>query len=163
MKFRELTEDEKKILEGLSREYLADLGQALKGKALVVSHNGRREVFMTNKEALRVLHGMQVEPYFLGLYLGEIRGQRFILGLEGGTIITPFSRKRITVDDKVEQLVLYGRDVFINSIHRFDARLKEGDKCLIINREGEFLAIGRVRGRIVKNLLDKGWYLRKGE
>lgn len=163
MKFRELSEGEKKILEGLNKEYLADLDQALRGKALVVSHDGRREVFTTNKETLRVLRKMRVEPYFLGLYLGEIKGQRFILGLEGGTLITPSSKKRITVDDRVEQLVLYGRDVFINSVHKSDLRLKEGDKCLVLNREGEFLAIGRVRGRIVRNLLDKGWYLRKGE
>jgi ribosome biogenesis protein Nip4 len=163
MKFRELSKDERRILWSLEREYLANVGRALKDKALLVSCNGRREVFITNKETLRVLRRLRVEPYFLGLYLGEIRSGRFFLGLEGGTLLAPGCRKRIIVDSKVEQLVLYGRDVFINSIHEAGSELKEGDKCLILNRGGEFLAIGRVERGIVKNLLDKGWYLRKGE
>ncbi len=161
MKFKELGHEEKEILTGLEA-YGLEPWEVLREKVLLVSHNGRREVFASNKDVAGVLHRMKHEPYFAGLYLGEIKKGKFLLGLEGGTLLARHADKTITVDDKVEQLVLYGRDVFINSILKYGYPLKHGDKCLILNREGEFLAVGRFRDDIVENLLDKGWYLRKG-
>lgn len=161
MRFEELSPEELRVLEGL-KEYGLDPWEVLQDRVLLAAHNGRKEVFALNKEALDVLLRMKHEPYFAGLYLGEIKGGEFHLGLEGGALLAGHASKTITVDDKVEQLVLYGRDVFINSILKYGHPLEQGDKCLILNRNGEFLAVGRLRGNIVENLLDKGWYLRKG-
>lgn len=162
MRFEELSSDGKRVLDKLRSEYGADPWEVLKDKVLFVSKNGRREVFASNKEVLGVLRRMKHEAYFVGLYLGEIKGRRFLLGLEGGSLLSKGAAKAITVDDKVEQLVLYGRDVFINSILKYRKPFEHG-KCLILNRKDEFLGIGRIKGNIIENLLDKGWYLRKGE
>jgi len=162
MRFEELSPEERMVLEEL-KEYGFDPWTALHNRVLLAAHNGRREIFTLNNKALDVLLRMKHESYFAGLYLGEIKGDKFHLGLEGGTLLSKYASKTITVDDKVEQLVLYGRDVFINSILKYGHPLKQGDKCLILNKNSEFLAIGRLRGNIIENLLDKGWYLRKGE
>ncbi len=162
MRFKELSPEERRVLEGL-KEYGVDPGTVLHDRVLLAAHNGRKEIFASNKKALHMLSRMKHEPYFAGLYLGEIKGGKFHLGLEGGTLLSRQASKTITVDDNVEKLVLYGRDVFINSILKYGHPLKQGDKCLILNKNGEFLAIGRLRGNIIENLLDKGWYLRKGE
>lgn len=163
MRFRELSREERRILWRVEEEYRTDLTRVLKDKALVVSCDGRREVFMVPRETLEVLGKLGVEPYFLGLYLGEIKKDRFFLSLEGGMLLARGCGKKVVVDQRVEQLVLYGRDIFINSVQEATPGLKEGDKCLILNEKGEFLAVGRVERRIIKNLLDRGWYLRKGE
>jgi 60S ribosome subunit biogenesis protein NIP7 len=163
MRFRKLSKGGKKVLRSAGEDLLADTERLLKNRVLVVSIGGRKEVFAANRETYEVLQRLEVDPYFVGLYLGEIKNGRFLLGLEGGGLLAASCRKRIKVDEAVEQLVLYGRDVFINSIHEAYPGMRKGDRCLILNRRGEFLAVGRVEGKIIKNLLDRGWYLRKGE
>jgi 60S ribosome subunit biogenesis protein NIP7 len=163
MKFRCPTRGERRLIMRAGREFGGDFEAVLDGKILLVSVGGRREVFVTNPSTYEVLERLKVNPYFTGLYIGEIRDGRFNLGLEGGYLLAPSSNRRIIVDDSVEQLVLYGRDVFINSIREAYPGMKKGQRCLILNRRGEFLAVGKVEGKIIKNLLDRGWYLRKGE
>lgn len=43
--------------------------------------------------------------------------------------------------------------------------LKVGDRVLIVNERDERVGIGKVRkGEVfIENLVDRGWYLRKGE
>ncbi len=163
MKFRGPTARERKIILRAGREFGGDFERVLEDRVLLVAVGGRREVFLTNPSTFGVLEKLKVNPYFTGLYIGEIRNEKFALGLEGGYLLAPSSRKRIVVGDSVEQLVLYGRDVFINSIREAYPGMKKGDRCLILNRRGEFLAVGKVEGKIIKNLIDRGWYLRKGE
>lgn len=163
MRFRAVSRRERKVILRAGREFGGDFEKVLQDRVSVVSLGERREVFITNKDTYEVLEKIKVNPYFLGLYLGEIRDKKFLLGLEGGSLLAPDSTRKVAVDDAVEQLVLYGRDVFINSIREAYPGMKKGDRCLIVNRRGEFLAVGRVEGKIIKNLLDRGWYLRKGE
>ena len=59
---------------------------------------------------------MSKEPYCLGLLIGEIKHKKFELGLEGTTLIVSMAKKKATVDEKTEQLVLYGKDVFFKSV-----------------------------------------------
>ena len=60
---------------------------------------------------------------------------------------------------KGEVLFLYGRDIFLSSV----LELKGGGRLAIFNRDREFLGIGSYGGGdIIKNVIDKGWYLREG-
>ena len=162
MKLNDLNSKDLEILKGIT-EYGVELSLILKDNILMASDHNRKEIFILKKETREVLSKIKHQPYFAGLFIGEIKREKFYLSLEGGSLITPYSNKLIKINDKAEQLVLYGRDVFINSILKYGHPLKQGDKCLILNKNSEFLAIGRLRGNIIENLLDKGWYLRKGE
>lgn len=166
MRFRKTSRGETKVVLRAGKEFGGDfkeIKEIFRDKVMVVSIGGRKEVFITTSTVYDVLEKMKMNPYFLGLYIGELKGKRFLLGLEGGSLLAPISTKKVIVGEAVEQLVLYGRDVFINSIHEAYPGMKKGDRCLILNRRGEFLAVGRVEEKIIKNLLDRGWYLRKGE
>ncbi|MEE8168332.1 MAG: NIP7 N-terminal domain-related protein [Candidatus Hydrothermarchaeales archaeon] len=162
MKFKRLEKKEFDALKKLKHEFGVDLEKILDDKVLFVALDGRKEVFATNKQASEALEKLKRDPYSIGLYLGEIRGGRFILSLEGASVIARYTDKKVIVSRKAEQLVLYGRDVFSKSAVNFET-LAEGERCLIVNDRDELLGIGRVEKGMVKNLMDRGWYLRKGE
>jgi ribosome biogenesis protein Nip4 len=164
MKFRSLYPDEREIVRKVSKDYGLNVDTALKGKKLMTVTGGRREVFITNRQTAKLAEKIKKEPYTIGLFIGEIKRRRFDLGLEGATLIAPLAKKKVMVDEKAEQLVLYGRDVLSKSVIK-GKELKAGDKCLIVNHHGEAIALGRVKKDkiFVENLKDRGWYLRKGE
>jgi|TARA_B100001971_G_C18148745_1_gene514604 60S ribosome subunit biogenesis protein NIP7 len=163
MKLKDLNSKDLEILKGIT-EYGVELSLILKDNILMASDHNRKEIFILKKETREVLCKIKHQPYFAGLFIGEIKREKFYLSLEGGSLITPYSNKLIKINDKAEQLVLYGRDVFINSILKYKKNsLIKGSKYLIVNKKNEFLAIGKFDGKIIKNLHDKGWYLRKGQ
>ena len=122
-------------------------------------------VSIAPRKVIETLKRMKHEPYSAGLAIGELRRGGFKLGLEGAYIIAGRAKKYIKVNEKGEQLVLYGRDVFVNSVVE-QGDIEKGEPCLILNTRGEALAIGRAvmeKDIFVENLQDRGMYLRKGE
>jgi len=150
LKFRKITKDE---IEKIQKELSIP-----KRKIMLIGEARRREVFITTKKVYNILEKIKIMPYTAGVIIGEFRGDKFLPGLEGAKFA---KYKKIYVNDKAEQLVLYGRDVFPNSIIKGD-KLKPKEKCIIANKRGEILAIGKVEKDKVTNLIDRGWYLRKG-
>ena len=67
------------------------------------------------------------------------------------------TKNKIKVNKKGENLFLYGRDVFEENIIKGDP--KKGKK-LVLNRENECLGIGFWNGKILKNIKDRGMFLR---
>jgi len=150
LKFRKITKGEaEKVKEELSIP---------KSKVILIGEAERREVFITTKEVYKTLKKINKEPYTVGVIIGEFRRNKFFPNLEGAKFA---KYKKIYVNDKAEQLVLYGRDVFPNSIIKGE-KLKPKEKCIIVNKKGEILAIGKVEKDKIKNIIDRGWYLRKG-
>jgi len=155
---RKVNEEE---LEGIRQGFLrfgVELPEAFKGKELFVS---RQEVFLVAPQAAEILDTLA--PYCAGLSIGRFRGQKFLLGLEGAYLISREAKNKVVVDPRGEQLSLYGRDIFINSVLKYPP-LASGQECLIVNQNEEPLALGAFKGGrvFVKNLKDRGWYLRKG-
>lgn len=163
MRLRRISREELQIIRGLNQDFGADVEKALSGKTILIARE-RKEVFAVNRMTLKVLRRIKKEPYFAGLHIGEIKRNRFTLALEGASLLAPHAKKKVYVSDEAEQLILYGRDVFQKSILRFERSLKRGDSCLILNKRGEALAIGKFKsdGILVENVIDKGWYLREG-
>ncbi len=158
MKFRKIKKEELEIIEKTLKEDF-DVDESffsfLKRKAIIVS-SGRKEVFITNRKVYNVLRKIG-EVYIAGLYIGEIKRKKFIPSLELAYILKKYTKKKIYVNDKSEQLFLYGRDVFKEGIIK--GRVK--GKCLVLNRFGDVLGIGDSNNNIVKNIADRGLYLRK--
>lgn len=163
---REINRQELQTLRELRRELGPDMDRALKGRKVLVAQGGRREVFLASRRACRTLAAMGREPYFAGLYIGEVRKGNFVLGLEGAALIGREAR-RVYVSDEAEQLVLYGRDVFSKSVTKAVGEPRQGDRCLIVNSRSEVIGIGRFKGPreevSIENVLDRGWYLRRGK
>lgn len=96
--------------------------------------------------------------FSVGNVFGEIK-RKFRLSLEGFTLISPnIINNYAIVNEKAEALFLYGRDIFKESI----IEVKGFGRIAVFNKNREFLGIGLFDGKIIKNIKDKGWYLREG-
>jgi ribosome biogenesis protein Nip4 len=103
-----------------------------------------------------------------GLYLGRIRGSRFVPSLALIDILSRHTEKKVFVNTKTAWLFLCGRDVFRTGIKRFNPPMKKGDLVFVQNLHDENLGLGKVQGSLtfgseiaVKNVMDKGDYLRR--
>lgn len=162
LKFKRIVRKDYQAVVDAWLEFGIDLGAVLKDKVVLAAFGGRREIFITGKGTYKILDAMKKNPYFAGLFIGETKNGRFIPSLEGATLMAPHTKKKIVVNKKAEQLVLYGRDVLLKSVLDSPGGLSSGDTYLIVNERDELLGIGRIENDVIKNLMDRGWYLRKG-
>ena len=178
IKFREPTAEEtSKIQESLHRWIGKDIfGKIFSGKVLVIGEGKIKEVFLVPMEVYNVFRKVKDirMPYYLGLFFGEINGE-FKISLEGLWLISKYSREKgVVVSDKGEQLFLYGQDILEESVIKIGSLVQTGSKVVVFNRFYEPLGLGvlvrypsrhvkKVGHVVVKNILDRGWYLRRGK
>ena len=67
------------------------------------------------------------------------------------------TKNKVIINEKGENLFLYGRDIFRKNIIRGD--MKKGKK-IVLNSKNECLGIGFWDGKILKNVKDRGMFLR---
>jgi ribosome biogenesis protein Nip4 len=178
IEFRTMSADQKELVLSKIDEVLGKgVGQSITIDMEIVIATGKRaEVFLVPQMVLEVFTETQGKrnPYCLGIYIGDLVHGEFLLGIEGATLCSPYTTRKVKVSDKGEQTVLYGRDIRRSQIRGFPPIIRKGEKVLVINALDETIAIGKalVDGEefsvlpkenvAVKNILDRGWYLRKG-
>ncbi|HEY1247606.1 MAG TPA: PUA domain-containing protein [Nitrososphaera sp.] len=115
-----------------------------------------------------------LEPYHVGLVIGHLKKQ-FMPSLAGADLFARHARENnkfyIVVNEKAENLVLYGRDVMGDSIINASESLCQNELVILLNTKFEAIAIGRTRysgkllfekGKVtISNITDAGYYLRK--
>jgi predicted RNA-binding protein (TIGR00451 family) len=147
------------------------------GELWIILATGKRvELFLVSDKLVDIFKKTQGKrnPYCLGIYFGDLLNDELLLSIEGATLCSPYTDRKVKVSHKGEQAVLYGRDVQRSSIEDFPSSIRRGQKVIIVNRLSEVLALGKalINGKefhdahkdssVVKNILDRGWYLRKG-
>ena len=144
---------------------------------LVIAEGKWKEVFIVSEHVLEVFELIRKirNPYFLGLHLGDIKKRSFRISLEGITLISEYSEKKTVLTQSGEKKVLYGRDLNIADVRIVPKGIRKGDLSILINKEEEALALGKYlfkgdemqkldnKQKVIKNIVDKGWYLRKGK
>ncbi|MCK5047574.1 MAG: hypothetical protein KAS22_13395, partial [Candidatus Heimdallarchaeota archaeon] len=111
-----------------------------------------------------------------GLGIGEIKKNDLLLTLSGGYFVSPYTDKKVIINPDSEQLFLYKRDIHCKSIISIKQGLSRNDKVLVTNTSNDYLGLGKILLSIsdfndpkkedevaIKNLIDLGWYLRKGK
>lgn len=143
----------------------------------VIGDGNWKEVFITNKiTSTFVTNKKGISPYSIGLGIGEIKKNELLLTLSGGYFISPHTDKRAIINPEAEQLFLYMRDIYCKSIISIKEGLSKGDKVLVANISTDYLGLGKILLPIsdfgdpkkknevaLKNIIDLGWYLRKGK
>ncbi len=117
------------------------------------------EVFLVEPSASAEALGRP--PFLAGVHSLRLCGDRTerLMGLLSA-LWGRIDRGYIVVDGRAEALFLYGRDVFARSVLR-----QSPSRCgvyAVLNSRGEPLGWAERRGRVYRNLLDAGWYLRSG-
>jgi predicted RNA-binding protein (TIGR00451 family) len=146
-----------------------------KDKVLILEKNDTKKVMvcLVNSKIEELMMAVKVDPYSLGLVIGELRKQ-FIPSMAGADLFARYGKRNkfyIVVNEKAEKLVLYGRDIMGESIVEASDTLAENDLVILLNTSFEAVAIGRTRfsgsslfqkGRAtVTTFTDAGYYLRE--
>jgi ribosome biogenesis protein Nip4 len=155
--------------EGVASNTIAKLG-------IILATGKRIELFLVTNELINVFRKVQGKrnPYCLGVYFGDLLKNELLLSIEGATLCSPYTNQKVSVSDNGEQAVLYGRDIQRSSIRNFPPSILRNQKVIVTNELGEVLALGDAivdgeefdnapeKSVIIKNIIDRGWYLRKG-
>ncbi|NVM16575.1 MAG: hypothetical protein HWN80_02585 [Candidatus Lokiarchaeota archaeon] len=112
-----------------------------------------------------------------GIYFGFIKKGIFHLSLEGVEFLRDHkilpNSINITINAKGEKSVLYGNDIVKSFTINIPTELKRNDLLAIFNQKNEIIALARaeidyssfdnlkLNQKIARNLVDKGYYLRK--
>ncbi len=136
------------------------------GYALLVHELSYREVYVfSDPMVLRVAEQLSARRnvYFAGIFAGSFRSGRFRLGLDLAEHLYRLGRLSsiVKVDYEGEQRFLYGRDLEGLTLPE---KLPHSGVVVVVNEVGDVLGLGRYDERSTRlvNLVDKGWYLRRG-
>lgn len=144
----------------------------------VIAEGPRIEAYLAPQEVASSLERLLKTrmPYSIGLFAGAVENGELQVSLELASSLTRLlpKRKIVLLRDEAEQPVLYGRDVLAGSIQYIERTVNKRELIILENTAGEILALGQLllateeleraapKQRVIRNLIDKGWYLRKG-
>jgi ribosome biogenesis protein Nip4 len=179
IEYREPTKTEIEIIRNsllywVDKEKLAQINET---HHFIIGEGNWKEVFITNSATMAiVMNRKNITPYSTGLGIGEIKKNDLLLSLSGGYFISEYSNKKAIISPESEQLFLYMRDIHCKSIISINEELSIEDKVLIANSYNDYLGLGKIVIPIsdfkktdnedeiaIKNIIDLGWYLRKGK
>jgi 60S ribosome subunit biogenesis protein NIP7 len=132
----------------------------MKSQKLVINYDRvvkKREVLVSTDALLDTLSKVTLQPDGLGLAIGQIRNKKFIPSLSGAEIIAKHSRRfpYVMINEIAEALVLYGRDIFGDSVMEVSKGLDQNQTAIILNQNRESIGIGQTRFS-EENLFKKG-------
>jgi ribosome biogenesis protein Nip4 len=145
-----------------------------KHKPLIIQEVGTKKkiVCLVTGDIEKAIQVME-DPYSAGLAIGELKKQ-FIPSIAGADLFARYGERNkyyITVGEKAENLVVYGRDIMGESIEDASDALDENELVIVLNTAFEAIAVGRTRfagrslfqkGRVtVSTIADAGYYLRE--
>lgn len=152
-RMRTINSEERIIIESFLMQLQVDC-KVLDGVLVAI---GKR-IYLVKKEVLKAAREMEkkgVTPYCLGVEIGTIH-EEFEPSVELAGLISGYTNVKTVISEEGEKLFSYGRDVFVGNIVKGE---KEGMR-IVMNERGEVLGLGRFDGDMLRNVVDKGFYLR---
>jgi ribosome biogenesis protein Nip4 len=149
-----------------------EVTQFLEGKHLLVGRGRRLEVYLLSRTLLKLYQKISshYHPYFVGLYLGDIKNEIFEPSLHILQHLTAKVKEEavVKVTTEGEQRFLYGHNLFPKHLHESSSVTQTEERTIITNQHGEGLGYcvimrKRTQTPILKNRKDLGWYLRRGQ
>ncbi|MBU1201754.1 MAG: hypothetical protein KJ583_00960 [Nanoarchaeota archaeon] len=120
-----------------------------------------RKYFLIDEEQRLLSEKINRDLFSIGIFLGEKKND-FKPTPALIDVISEISQKKVFISQKAEWLFLCGRDVFEDSITK---KYSDEKIVLVQNEKDENLGYGvfikKGKEKILKNLLDKGFYLRR--
>lgn len=121
--------------------------------------------YLVSDELLAAKEKINLTPKSIGVYLGEEKNKKFNASLALIDQLSKDSDRKVYITKKAEWLFLCGRDLFGESIKK--AQYSDPGFVLIQNMNDENLGLGEIvkpltsKGIVIKNIIDKGDYLRR--
>ncbi|MBU7009335.1 MAG: hypothetical protein HXS46_01490 [Theionarchaea archaeon] len=154
MKMKLVTNKERNVIQEYLLQFKVDINQ-LEGKLVRIG----RKVFLVDEKvfemAVEIEKEMKAAPYALGVEMGTL-SRGFEPSIELADVISELTDVKTVITGEGEKLFSYGRDVFVQNI----VKGKVKGERIVVNEENEVLGIGFFDGEMLKNVIDKGFYLR---
>ncbi|WXG45453.1 MAG: hypothetical protein WED05_01840 [Candidatus Atabeyarchaeum deiterrae] len=179
IEFRIATAEEKRtIMKRIDDLFGKDVASKTIGSMEVIMANGKRvELFLVPQKVLSIFKKTEGKhnPYCLGVYVGDLVNNEFLPSIEGATLISPHTNRKMRVSMKGEQTILYGRDVKRSFVKEAPYDAHKGERVVITNVLDETIALGKMsidrskfngvskQTLVAENIIDRGWYLREGK
>ena len=170
--YRKTSLEERTVLRRAFSKW--DVFEYFKDKVIYVRTNnvGRKQIFFLSSEIVMTdKQPTDNQPQYAGLLIGEL-GKQFSPSIQMSQIIAKKGKNfpSIKVNSKGETMVVYGRDVFVDSIIEHNTH-RENEVVIILNQHNEAIGIGRTRSKsncitnkckiAVTTIADIGQYLRE--
>lgn len=171
-----------KLLDGSKKEglikYLNYFDESIFHKItnthkIVITEGNKTEYYLVSNQIFKTYKKLKEisNPYCVGIYFGRIKNGQFAISLRGIQIINEFTNKKIQLNEIGELKFIYGKNINDKYIQKIYSDFKIEDLIIIVNYLGETLGLGKAitpvkqnsnKNIMIKNMLDLGWYLRKG-
>ncbi|MFH1770483.1 MAG: hypothetical protein ABH828_02910 [archaeon] len=115
-----------------------------------------KKYFLVSADQKKLSKDIGRKPFSAGIFLGEQK-RNFQASPALVDMIAKLSDRKAFINKEAEWLFLCGRDVFEKNIVKKNV---ENGIVLVQNEEDENLGFGKLSSSGVKNILDKGEYLR---
>jgi ribosome biogenesis protein Nip4 len=165
-------EEEQHIREGLA-SYIPEkaVNQLLLERQLVIGKGRRYEVFLLSPVLWHLYQQAQPQnPYFIGLFLGELKTGTLQPSLHVLHRLADAVKPsvKVSASSKGEQKFVYGHSLEAQEFTQEVTGADEPKQVLVVNQRGEGLGYGQIikaptGEQLLKNQLDLGWYLRRGQ
>ncbi len=157
----------------LSHDLPSDVINELLNNNLLVNSEVPARVVSVSDDVMHVFNNIKsrgIQPLFLGLSVLDTKD--FIkarLSLPFASLVSSLSVNKVIVNKKAEQLFLYGRDVWSESIISVEGVIHKGGIVFVFNQQHLFIGIafalsdkllGKARQVVLRNIADIGLFLR---
>ncbi len=173
--FKQLTKDETNQVETTINQILDSDAMTiiLKRKMLIKIKGDRNDVYLVLKEDISLFERLSSklpEKSFsiehARIKLGFFIHEKFLIGIESLTLLSPLTRKRISLDTKNTQKFIYGKDIVINtiSLQKQIEHLEENTTIMVFSDNNIPLGYAKIfskeKNAWLQNLVDIGIFLR---
>lgn len=178
IEYRAVTSEEYKIIKTqVTKSFnIKEFETIITPSEMIIGIGNWKEVFLVSNQLIGIFHEFKDyrNPYFIGIHFGDINRDKFRISLEGISLISEYVEEKTILNDSGEKKVIYGRDLSKQDIHYIPTHIQKDELSILINEKKEVLALGKYlfkkeeiellnnTQKIIKNIIDIGWYLRKG-
>jgi ribosome biogenesis protein Nip4 len=122
-------------------------------------YSTNRSYFLLNQEVLNLPLRNSAKPEYIGTFLGRDTNKGFIPSFLLLEMLREHAKK-IVINEKSAWLFLCGRNILKQNIIQQD-NLKVLELVLVLNEREEVLGYGQVLKADIRNILDRGDFLRR--
>jgi ribosome biogenesis protein Nip4 len=146
---------------------------------IISEYKAKDQIYLITENLKNVLTNFQSDLKIAsaGIFLGFILKNNFFLSLEGAELFLKENlipeEVILRVNDEGEKSILYGNPVERKMIPNISSTMQKNSIIFILNKSSELISIGysevdirdldafKERDILIKNLIDKGYYLRR--
>ena len=172
LKFYQSQKEAEQLLAEADRQF-PGISDVTKGKEIIIASGVNRELYLVTHEMLEFFRRMNNKRRVI--MLGDFFGTKSKVFTPSFSTLEKYARaskRKVVVNSKGEQTFLYGFNLERKFLKSFDSSIRMDDYVVICNENNEALGFGIViadlntkelEQKVVKNVLDLGWYLRHKE